>query len=244
LHKAVIEEFAGIPMLDLRAPALNYYQRIVKRAFDLVISILVLPISLILMGVIAILIRFEGPGPIFFRQKRVGENGRLFDIFKFRSMVPDAEEMRHQVEQYDENGNLIYKTATDPRVTRVGGILRRTSMDEIPQLFNVIKGDMSIIGPRPELPYLAQYEPWQRTRFAAAGHHRLVAGEWSQRKPMHLNTEDDLYYVHNYCFFSTFRSNQDLRWCCGEKGRIRFLASGIMGVSGPIHKVHPGEIPK
>jgi len=203
LHKAVIEEFAGIPMLDLRAPALNYYQRIVKRAFDLIVSILVLPLSLILMGVIAITIRIEGPGPIVFRQKRVGENGRLFDIFKFRSMVPDAEYMRHLVEKFDANGNLVHKTFSDPRITPIGRFLRRTSLDELPQLLNVIKGDMSLIGPRPELPYLVeQYEPWQRTRFAVP---QGITGWWQVNgrsdKPMHLNTEDDLYYVHNYSLF-------------------------------------------
>ena len=203
LHKAVIEEFAGIPMLDLRAPALNYYQRIIKRAFDLTISILVLPLSLILMGVIAIIIRLQGPGPILFRQQRVGENGRLFDILKFRSMIPDAEEKRYLVEQFDEEGNLIHKTAADPRITQFGWFLRRTSLDELPQLFNVIRGDMSLIGPRPELPYLVkQYEPWQRTRFAVP---QGITGWWQVNgrsdKPMHLNTEDDLYYVHNYSLF-------------------------------------------
>ena len=200
LHKAVIEEFAGIPMLDLRAPALNYYQRIIKRAFDLIVSILVLPLSLIIMGVIAIIIRIEGPGPILFRQKRVGENGRLFDIFKFRSMVPDAEDMRYLVEKFDANGSLVHKTFSDPRITPIGRFLRRTSLDELPQLFNVIKGEMSLIGPRPELPYLVkQYEPWQRTRFAVP---QGITGWWQvngrSEKPMHLNTEDDLYYVHHY----------------------------------------------
>jgi exopolysaccharide biosynthesis polyprenyl glycosylphosphotransferase len=207
LHKAVIEEFAGLPMLDLRAPALNDYQRMVKRAFDIVIALFLLPPSLIIMGVITLLIRLEGPGPILFSQQRVGENGRLFWMHKFRTMVPEAEKMRHLVEKIDERGNFIHKTEADPRVTRVGRFLRRTSMDELPQLFNVLFGDMSVIGPRPELPYLVEkYEPWQRTRFAVP---QGITGWWQVNgrsdKPMHLHTEDDLYYVQNYSLILDIR---------------------------------------
>ncbi len=203
LHKARFEEFAGIPMLDVRAPALSDYQRLVKRAFDLAVGILVLPVSLFIMGVIALGIWLEGPGPILFRQKRVGENGKYFEMLKFRTMVTNAEELRHIVEKFDEEGKLIHKHATDPRVTRFGRLLRRTSLDELPQLFNVIKGDMSLIGPRPELPYLVdRYEPWQRIRFSVP---QGITGWWQVNgrsdKPMHLHTEDDLFYVQNYSLF-------------------------------------------
>jgi exopolysaccharide biosynthesis polyprenyl glycosylphosphotransferase len=187
-------------MLDLRAPALSDYQRMVKRAFDLFISLLALPLGLIIMGIIAIAIRLEGRGPILFRQPRVGENGKVFKMYKFRTMVPNAEELRFMVEQVDEDGNLIHKQANDPRVTRVGRFLRRTSLDELPQLFNLLKGEMSVVGPRPEMPYLVErYEPWQRKRFAVP---QGITGWWQVNgrsdKPMHLNTEDDLYYVQNY----------------------------------------------
>jgi len=200
LHKAVVEEFAGIPMFDLRAPALNDFQRLVKRAFDLFVTILFSPFLLIIMSVIAIAIRLEGPGPILLRQQRVGENGRLFGMFKFRTMVPDAEKLRHLVEHFDEEGNFIHKSSDDPRVTRVGRFLRRTSLDEWPQFLNILRGEMSLVGPRPELPYLVeQYEPWQRTRFAVP---QGLTGWWQVNgrsdKPMHLHTEDDLYYVKNY----------------------------------------------
>jgi lipopolysaccharide/colanic/teichoic acid biosynthesis glycosyltransferase len=172
----------------------------VKRAFDLVITALVLPPALLLMGVIAIAIRLEGPGPIIFIQTRVGENGKLFGTYKFRTMVPNAEKLRHLVEHYDEQGNLIHKIANDPRVTRVGRLLRRRSLDELPQLFNILLGEMSWVGPRPELPYLVeQYQPWQRRRFAVPPG---LTGWWQVNgrsdKPMHLHTEDDLYYVQNY----------------------------------------------
>lgn len=200
LHRAVFEEFAGFPMLDLRAPALNDYQRMVKRAFDLVVAAISLPFLLVLMGVIAIAIRLDNPGPIIFRQQRVGENGRLFDMLKFRSMVENAEELRHLVEKVDKKGRLIHKQPDDPRVTRVGKFLRRTSFDELPQIFNVLRGDMSLVGPRPELPYLVEmYKPWQHKRFAVP---QGITGWWQvngrSEKPMHLHTEDDIYYVQHY----------------------------------------------
>ena len=207
LHKAVTAEFAGIPMLDLRAPALNDSQRLVKRGFDLIVTFLVMPLSLIFMAMIALLIRLEGPGPIIFKQKRVGENGRLFEMRKFRTMVVNAEELRHLVEVITQKGDLIHKTESDPRVTRVGKILRKTSLDELPQLYNILVGDMSLVGPRPELPYLVDmYEPWQRKRFAVP---QGMTGWWQVNgrsgKPMHLNTEDDLFYVQNYSLMLDFQ---------------------------------------
>jgi exopolysaccharide biosynthesis polyprenyl glycosylphosphotransferase len=200
LHKATIDEFAGIPMLDLRAPALTDYQRLVKRGFDLAVVLFLLPLSLVIMLFSAIAIRLEGPGPILFRQKRVGENGRVFEMIKFRTMIPNAEDQRSMVESFNEVGQLIHKSRSDPRVTKVGKILRKTSIDEIPQIFNILKGEMSLVGPRPELPYLVeQYEPWQRKRFAVP---QGMTGWWQVNgrsdRLMHLHTEDDLYYVQNY----------------------------------------------
>ena len=171
-----------------------------KRLFDLVISIACLPVCLLVMGIISLAIRNESPGPVLFRQKRVGENGRLFEMLKFRTMDVDAEDKRHLVEQLDIDGNLIHKTPDDPRVTKVGHVLRRLSLDEIPQIFNILKGEMSLVGPRPELPYLVKnYQPWQYKRFAVP---QGMTGWWQvngrSNKPMHLNTEDDLYYIQNY----------------------------------------------
>jgi lipopolysaccharide/colanic/teichoic acid biosynthesis glycosyltransferase len=172
----------------------------VKRAFDLLISaVLFFPVT-IFITLIGVLIYLDNPGPIFFHQKRAGENGRLFDMIKFRTMVENAEQLRHLVETIDNNGDLQHKHPDDPRVTRLGKFLRRTSLDELPQLFNVIKGDMSLVGPRPELPYLVEkYQPWQRKRFAVP---QGITGWWQvngrSEKPMHLNTEDDLYYVQHY----------------------------------------------
>jgi exopolysaccharide biosynthesis polyprenyl glycosylphosphotransferase len=200
LYKTEIEDFAGIPMLDLRASAINDYQRMMKRAFDLCLTLVLLVLALPFMAVSSLLIYLEDGAPILFRQKRVGENGREFEMLKFRTMVKNAESLRMRVEKSDENGNLIHKSRNDPRVTRVGRLLRRFSLDELPQLFNILAGTMSLVGPRPEMPYLVdKYQPWQRKRFAIPPG---LTGWWQvsgrSDKPMHLFTEDDLYYIQNY----------------------------------------------
>ncbi len=200
LHHAQIEDFANIPLLNLRAPALSEYQRMSKRAFDLLIALLALPFYLPLMGLVALTIKLEDHGPVFYNAPRVGENGRLFQMHKFRSMVVGADRMQQLVERRDENGNLVFKTPDDPRVTRVGRFLRRSSLDELPQLFNVLKGEMSLVGPRPELPQLVdRYDLWQRKRFAVP---QGMTGWWQingrSDRPMHLHTEDDLYYVQHF----------------------------------------------
>jgi exopolysaccharide biosynthesis polyprenyl glycosylphosphotransferase len=200
LHRASVAEFAGIPMLDLRAPALSDYQRMVKRAFDLFVTVASLPGVLLVMAVIALMIRLDSPGPVLLRQERAGENGRLFGMLKFRTMVQGADKLDHLVERSDDEGNRLYKSPDDPRITRVGRVLRRASLDELPQLFNVLRGEMSLVGPRPEQPHLVEkYERWQRKRFAVP---QGMTGWWQingrSDRPMHLHTEDDLYYVQHY----------------------------------------------
>ena len=167
LYKTDIEDFAGVPMLDLRAPALSEYQRLVKRGFDLFFGALAMLLALPIMALIYLVIWIFNGRPVFFVQKRVGENGRIFEIYKFRTMVKDADLVKNGVEQTDAEGNLIHKSEVDPRVTGIGRFLRRFSLDELPQLFNVVKGTMSLVGPRPELPFLVEkYQTWQRKRFA------------------------------------------------------------------------------
>jgi exopolysaccharide biosynthesis polyprenyl glycosylphosphotransferase len=200
LHRASIEEFGGFPMLDLRAPALSEYQRMMKRGFDLTITLLAMPVLLPLIGLMAIAIRIDSSGTIFYRQKRMGENGRVFEMIKFRTMIKNADQMVYLVERKDDHGNIIHKVKDDPRVTRIGRFLRRMSLDEVPQLFNVLKGEMSLVGPRPEMPSLVEkYELWQRKRFAVP---QGMTGWWQVNgrgdKPMHLHTDEDLYYVQHY----------------------------------------------
>ncbi len=200
LYRASVEDFGGLPMISLRDPALNEVQRLVKRMFDLAIAVPVVMLLMPIIALISILIKLDSDGPVIFRQQRVGENGQLFPMYKFRSMVVGAEKMQDDVKQTDDEGNVIYKKAGDPRITRIGSFLRRTSLDEVPQLFNVIKGDMSLVGPRPELPMLVgQYEPWQHKRFAVP---QGMTGWWQingrSDKPLHLHTEEDIYYIQNY----------------------------------------------
>jgi len=200
LHHTEMHDFLGIPMLDLRAAALTEFQRVVKRMFDLVVTTFILIFTLPVMGSVALLIWVMDGRPILFSQQRTGENGRLFTVYKFRTMVVNAEAFQRQVETVDENRELIHKTVNDPRVTPLGRILRRLSLDEFPQFFNVMRGNMSLVGPRPELPYLVElYQPWQRKRFAVP---QGMTGWWQihgrSDKPMHLHTEDDLYYIQNY----------------------------------------------
>jgi exopolysaccharide biosynthesis polyprenyl glycosylphosphotransferase len=200
LYRATVQNFSGMPLINLRDPALTSYQRVVKRAFDLAITLAALPLVVPPALVIAWLIGLDSPGPVIFRQRRVGENGRLFTMYKFRTMHADAADQPASPPVTDNLGRIVYKVEDDPRVTRVGRVLRRTSLDELPQLWNVLRGDMSLVGPRPEMPWLVEkYEPWQRKRFAIP---QGMTGWWQVNgradKPMYLHTEDDLYYIQNY----------------------------------------------
>ena len=200
LQRAQYDNFAGLAMFDLQPPALTEAQRFVKRIIDLALTAFFILPAGVFMGLISLAIRLESHSPAIFKQARIGENGQLFYMYKFRTMVPEAEQLQHLVETTDANGNLIHKQANDPRVTRLGRLLRRTSLDELPQLFNVIKGEMSLVGPRPELPYLVErYEPWQRRRLVVP---QGLTGWWQVNgrsdRVMHLHTEDDLYYIQHY----------------------------------------------
>ena len=193
----------GIPLISLRESAFTPTQRLLKRVFDVGASLLLLILLIPLLILIALLIKLESPGPIFFLQERIGEYGRRFKMIKFRSMYQDAEQRRHEVVQRDAQGRLVHKLAADPRVTPLGRKLRRTSLDELPQLLNVVRGEMSLVGPRPEMPSITEeYAPWQWQRFRVPPG---MTGWWQingrSERPMHLHTEDDLYYIQNYSFW-------------------------------------------
>jgi exopolysaccharide biosynthesis polyprenyl glycosylphosphotransferase len=179
---------------------LTQTERVIKRAFDITVSGLLILMALPVLAIVALAIKLTSPGPVLFLQERVGENGRLFKIYKFRSMVVDAEKLQDSVNETDSEGHTIHKRRNDPRVTGIGRIIRKTSLDELPQLFNVLKGEMSLVGPRPELPWLvAQYEDWQYQRFNVP---QGITGWWQingrSDKPCHLNTDQDIYYVRHY----------------------------------------------
>ena len=178
-----------------------------KRTFDLLLGSLALILTLPLMVLSGLVVYLEDGHPIIFRQTRVGKHGRLFQIYKFRTMVKNAEQLQSEVERQDPDGHQIHKIKNDPRVTRAGRILRRFSLDELPQLFNVSAGTMSLVGPRPELPSLVErYESWQHKRFAVAPG---MTGWWQihgrSDRPMHLHTQDDLYYIQHRSLWLDFQ---------------------------------------
>ena len=148
----------------LRAGRLGY--RALKRAFDVAFSALVLVAFCWLFAAVAVAVKLDDPkGPVLFRQARVGRGGREFQMYKFRSMVVDAEERLAELEAMNEKTGPVFKMADDPRVTRVGRVIRKLSIDELPQFVNVLKGDLSVVGPRPALPSeVAEYTPRQRQR--------------------------------------------------------------------------------
>jgi len=168
----------------------------VDRAMALFITLLALP----LMVAIAIAVKVDSRGPVFFRQTRVGQGGREFDVYKFRSMVVDADRMLDHLAQHNETDGLMFKMRRDPRVTRVGRFLRKWSLDELPQLFNVLLGHMSLVGPRPPLPSeVAQYSGDVRRRLLVKPG---MTGLWQVSGRSDLSWEDgirlDLYYVENW----------------------------------------------
>ena len=142
----------------------SFYE-IIKRLIDIICSFMGLLAFSPLFIIIAIIIKFTSKGPVFFSQKRVGKYGREFDMYKFRSMVVNAEELKEKLAAQNEMSGPMFKMKDDPRVTKVGKFIRKTSLDELPQLWNVLKGDMSLVGPRPSLPKeVAQFEDWMHRR--------------------------------------------------------------------------------
>ena len=162
-----IEELEGIPFLTFTTTPSNEAHLAFKRALDVAISLMVLGLAMPVIGIAALAIRLTSPGSVFFKQRRIGLNGRTFVLYKFRTMIEDAHARREEVAHLNEMNGPVFKMRDDPRVTRVGRWLRRFSFDEIPQLWNVLKGDMSLVGPRPPIPEeVASYHRWHRRRLS------------------------------------------------------------------------------
>jgi lipopolysaccharide/colanic/teichoic acid biosynthesis glycosyltransferase len=160
--EALVEEFRDFDLELSKIVRLS-----LKRAFDVLASGAALLLLLPLFAAIAALVKLTDGGPVFFAQRRVGRRGQTFRMLKFRSMVVDAERLRPRLEVRNESSGPVFKMRLDPRVTAIGRFLRRYSLDELPQLINVLAGEMSIVGPRPALPSeVARYEAWQHRRFA------------------------------------------------------------------------------
>lgn len=181
------EERAGDPALSFEPR--GFYQRIGKRIFDCAAACLGLLLLSPLFLLIAVMIRLESPGPTFYTSIRLGRCARPFRFLKFRSMYKDAEKLREELEALNEMDGPVFKIQNDPRMTRIGRILRKTSLDELPQLWHVARGEMSLVGPRPPIPSeVEQYEFWQRRRLAVtpgitclwqvSGRNRIGFDEW------------------------------------------------------------------
>jgi len=167
IASGVPKQLEGFTYLTFETSRLKDAELILKRVMDIVSSLIFLVLSFPLFLAMAIAIRLDSPGPIFFRQIRSGYNGRKFTLYKFRSMTADAESKLEGLKGLNEMTGPVFKLSNDPRLTRIGRFLRKTSLDEFPQFWNVLKGDMSLVGPRPPLPKeVEQYEPWQRRRLS------------------------------------------------------------------------------
>ena len=165
LNRIDVDDFGGIPLLTANEPRIGRGDWIAKRLFDLIGASLVLLLTAPIIVVTAILVRLESPGSPIFSQIRVGQDGRRFKLYKLRSMRVDADDHKHELLPYNEADGPLFKMRNDPRLTRIGRIIRRLSIDELLQFWNVLRGDMSIVGPRPNLPEeVARYADWQRER--------------------------------------------------------------------------------
>ncbi len=168
IARATTDDFYGKPLLVFRTTPDISWQLICKRLIDIVGAVLGLAIlGPLVMLPVAVIIRLTSPGPILFKQRRSGLHGRLFTMYKFRSMVSNAEMLRAEIEVFNEMTGPVFKIKDDPRVTPVGRFMRKHSVDELPQLWNVLKGEMSLVGPRPPIPTeVQQYDPWHRRRLS------------------------------------------------------------------------------
>ncbi|MFE5835275.1 sugar transferase [Arthrobacter sp. NPDC056493] len=194
------QQVAGLPLIHVTTPTLEGGQRVAKRLFDIAVSGILIVVMAPLMAVLAVLIKLDSRGPILFKQERVGIEGAHFKMLKFRSMVMDAEARLADLEHRNEGNGVLFKLKNDPRVTRVGGFLRRASLDELPQLFNIFGGSMSLVGPRPPLPREVEaYERDVRRRLLVKPG---LTGLWQVSGRSNLSWQDsvrlDLYYVENW----------------------------------------------
>ncbi|HEY3728956.1 MAG TPA: sugar transferase [Solirubrobacteraceae bacterium] len=197
---AMFDEIDGITLLGVRQYGLSKSSALLKRLVDVVGAVVGLVLLAPVFVILAVAIRVDSPGPPFFRQLRIGRRGERFSMLKFRTMVKDADELKARVRHLNEVDGGLFKIGDDPRITRVGRFLRRTSVDELPQLFNVLKGDMSLVGPRPLVQDEdALIEGWRRRRLAVKPG---MTGLWqvfgSARIPMHEMVKIDYIYGANW----------------------------------------------
>lgn len=204
MRQVLVENVDGIPLLRMNGHVpLKGSNRLLKRALDILLITLSLPLIIPLFAIVALAIRLEGEGPIFYKANRVGERGRSFNMIKFRSMIPDADKMREELVRSHELDPRHPKIKDDPRITNVGRFIRRTSIDELPNLFNVLLGHMSLVGPRPPTPdEVTLYEPWHMQRLQVKPG---MTGLWQVSGRSDIPFDEmcllDIYYIENWSMF-------------------------------------------
>jgi exopolysaccharide biosynthesis polyprenyl glycosylphosphotransferase len=201
LRQVQVENLDGIPLLGLNGHIpFRGSNRLLKRTIDVTLILLASPLLVMMFVLVALAIRLEGPGTVFYRQRRVGENGREFHIYKFRSMIPDADKYRQKLIDTEELDPRHPKIKNDPRITVVGRFIRQTSLDELPNLINVLRGQMSLVGPRPPTPdEVALYEPWHKQRLQIMPG---MTGLWQVSGRSEVPFDEmcllDIYYIENW----------------------------------------------
>jgi exopolysaccharide biosynthesis polyprenyl glycosylphosphotransferase len=198
--RTTIRPVAGLPLLHMDHPEFTGTKQVIKDAFDKIVGLSALALTAPVFLFVTLIIRLDDGGPAFFRQTRVGRDGRDFTVYKFRTMVMDAEKLKTELTASNDHDGVLFKMRKDPRITKVGSWLRRWSLDELPQLVNVVRGDMSLVGPRPALPdEAARYGDYVRRRLVVKPG---LTGLWQVNGRSDLSWEEsvrlDLRYVENW----------------------------------------------
>jgi exopolysaccharide biosynthesis polyprenyl glycosylphosphotransferase len=200
IDRVITYEVGGLPLIRLKESRIRGWNYGVKRAMDISIASVVVLVTLPVMLLIALAIKLDSPGPIFFPQERVGKNWKRFTLYKFRTMYVDAEKRKAELQAAHNVGDLLFKLKDDPRRTRVGRFLRRTSLDELPQFFNILLGEMSVVGPRPQVPAeVDNYEEWHCRRLDVTPG---LTGLWQVNGRSDLSFDEmvrlDVYYAEHW----------------------------------------------
>lgn len=207
LSQVDIDDLNGIPLIGTKSPVIMGWNLAIKRALDVVVSGLALVLLSPLLLLIGLLIKIDSPGPVVFAQQRIGRGGKPFTVYKFRTMRLGAEEEQESLQAFNEVKGPMFKMKADPRCTPLGRILRRISFDELPQLYNVLRGEMSIVGPRPPLPgEVQQYQEWHKRRLDILPG---LTGLWQVSGRSDLTFDDmvllDIYYIENWSLLLDLR---------------------------------------
>ena len=195
---------SGLPMMIYHRVPKHQAKLFIKTVFDRTLAAIALILGAPVLGIIAIAIKLDSKGPVLFKQNRSGLNGKLFPLYKFRTMCTDADKLKAKLQDLNEMSGPVFKITNDPRVTRIGKLLRKSSLDELPQLLNVVRGEMSLVGPRPPLPKeVAEYQSWQHRRLSVKPG---ITCTWQVNGRNRIDFEDwmklDLEYIDNWSLWN------------------------------------------